>query len=160
MKPLVLVIGGRDSGKSTIIASLTGCPSHNYRGLVKDKTSGRQIYVVTSSPQEAGLTPAKFRGILRTVSRQDLIGIVMAIQPTRPYKRLSLEKIIQGAQRKGTLSIHAFVLDPPYMRKGAIDTTVTRSRLGALGVVPHSLDGRHFAHLNATEIKAITGIPY
>ena len=160
MKPVILIIGGHDSGKSTIFTSLTGCKSHNIRGLVKDRSTGKRIYVVTSSPQEDELTGRKFQTILRTVIRKtEVIGLVIAIQPTRPYKHLSLETIIQKVMENDALSIFAFLINPPYNNTGIINIDETRARLGELGIVTRYLDGRRFAFLNAMEIKLIAGIP-
>ena len=115
MKPLVMLIGGHDSGKSSIITSLTGCASHNFRGLVRDGSTERQIYVIASSPQEANLSQEDFDQILNTVHRRrTVIGLVITIQPTYTRTRLSLENIIQTTQTNGNYSIFAFVIDPPY----------------------------------------------
>ncbi|MBI2846386.1 MAG: hypothetical protein HYX82_00735 [Chloroflexi bacterium] len=160
MKPFVILIGGSGSGKSTIITSFTGCPSRNYRGLVKDQSTKRQIYVIASSPQESDIPIEDFTEILRTVHRtRSVIGLVAAIQPTYPYRHLSLEDIVQAAQTNGNFSIFAYVLDPAYSKNGMIDVVDTRSRLNNLEVVARYLDARRFAHLNASEIRSTVGIP-
>jgi hypothetical protein len=84
---------------------------------------------------------------------------VVAVQPTDTYIRLSLEQIIEGAQRRDRFVIRAFVFDPPYHHGGSININDVRRRLAASGIPVHVLDGRRFAFLNALEIKTITGIP-
>ncbi|MBN1692605.1 MAG: hypothetical protein JW845_03520 [Dehalococcoidales bacterium] len=160
MKPLILLIGGINSGKSTIISSLTGCPSHNFRELVRDRSTGRQIYVISSSPQEDSLSQGELDQILETVHRRRrVIGLVISIQPTYPRTRLSLENIIQTVQVNSHFTIFAFILDPPYSSDGSIDLTDTINRLASFGVVSRYLDGRRFAYLNASDIRQIVGVP-
>lgn len=160
LKPFVMIIGGPNSGKSTIISSLTGCDSSTYRNLIIDYASNKKIWVIASSPQEDPLNRMKFANILRSVRQErDIIGIIIAIQPTKPWKRLSLEYIVQKAQTAGNFNIFAFVLDPPYEDGEVTDVNRVSNRLANLGVVIHFLDGRRFAFLNAMEIKTITGIP-
>ena len=160
MKPLVLIIGGHDSGKSTIITCLTGCTRRNYQGTVVDGSTRREIYVVASSPQEAGLSQIELDNILDTVRRRrNITGLVMAIQPTNPRTRLSLENIINSALTRNVFTIFAFLLDPPFSNDGEIDVEEVRRRLGNLGVIPRYLDARRFAHLNASDIRTVVGIP-
>lgn len=160
MKPCVMVIGVSNSGKSTIIASLTGCESHNTDDIVKDKANGKKIYVVASSPQEdQQFSLRNLNKALRIVTqKQDIIGLVMAIQPNNPRIRLTLESIVQSVQETNVLNIYAFVLDPPYKGK-PVDRTQLRSRLRDLGIVPRYLDARQFALINSIKIKRVTGIP-
>jgi GTP-binding protein EngB required for normal cell division len=54
MKTFILLIGASNSGKSTVIQSLTGCKSRTAdSGYVVDYSTGRKIYVIVSSPQES-----------------------------------------------------------------------------------------------------------
>jgi energy-coupling factor transporter ATP-binding protein EcfA2 len=160
MQKFLGIIGQRNSGKSTLIKSLTGCPTNSYRGFVVDEQSGRSIYVVCGSPQE---DPEELRdldelkGILDEVaSREGCIGIVMAIQPSQPSIRLSMEGIFQEVQRR-KLQIYSYVLDPGRggntMPVAAVDI-----RLKPLGVVSTPLDGRRFAQLNAEFVNSVTHI--
>jgi hypothetical protein len=159
MKPCILVIGGQDSGKSTIIASLCGC-RRGFRGPVTDHTNGRQIYVVASSPQEARLESEELDEILDEVrSSRNIVGLVMAVQPTVARTRLRMEEIVRAAQDTGRMSIHAFILDPPYNGNGEVDVAVVRGRLTGMGVAARRLDARRFAFLNAARIRTIVGIP-
>jgi len=160
MKPFVILIGGHNSGKSTIVASLTGCTTRSYQGTIIDGSTRREIYVVASSPQEAGLSQTELDNILDTVRRRrNIVGLVMAIQPTYPHTRLSLEDIIRSAQIRSAFSIFTFLLDPPFQNGEAVDMEDVRERLGNLNVAPHYLDARRFPHLNAADIRTIVGIP-
>jgi energy-coupling factor transporter ATP-binding protein EcfA2 len=159
MKSLVLVIGERNSGKSAIISSLTGCKDHSFRGDVVSKADGKIIFVINSSPQEEKLTPEEFSAILdRVHNTPTIIGLVVAVRPTFPHKRLSLENIIEKAQEHHIFDIHSFLLTPPY-NESDIDVENTSHRLSALGITPHFLDARRFAFLNALDIKRVIGIP-
>jgi energy-coupling factor transporter ATP-binding protein EcfA2 len=159
VKPLILVIGGTNSGKSTIISSLTGCLYHTFRGEVKDNATGKIIYIIGSSPQEESLELREFSRILNNVhNKPSTIGLVIAVQPTYPRTRLSLEDIVQKAQENNRFIIYSFLLDPPYDGEG-IDVEQTRNRLTALGLVVRYLDARRFAFLNALDIRQVTGIP-
>lgn len=160
MQKFLGIIGQRNSGKSTLIKSLTGCPTNSYRGFVVDEHSGRSIYVVCGSPQE---DPGKLRdldelkGILDEVaSREGCIGIVMAIQPSQPSIRLSMDEIFQEVQRR-KFQIHSYVLDPG---RGGNTTPVAavNTRLKPFGVVSTSVDGRRFAQLNAEFVNSVTHI--
>ena len=155
-----MVIGSSNSGKSTIISSFSGCKTHGFNSFVEDKTNGKKIYVIASSPQENGyLTSQKLGQYLNTVTQNlNYIGCIIAIQPRRTRTRLSLEDIFQQVQNTRAFEIYAFIVDPPYRGK-QMDRTDITARLAALGIVPVSLDGRKFALLNAIEIKRITRIP-
>ena len=160
MKPLVLLIGGHDSGKSSIVSSLTGCLSRNFRGFVQDKSTKREIYVIASSPQEAKLSEEELEQRLDEVNRRrNVIGSVITIQPTRTRTRLSLEDIIRIAHSNTRISIFAFVLDPPFSRDGNVNIDDVRRRLDTLSVVTRYIDARRFAYLNASDIRSTVGIP-
>jgi Fe-S cluster assembly ATPase SufC len=161
VKPFIAVIGGRKAGKSTVIQSLTGCPKRGHRGMVTDLTINKSIYVIASSPQEQGLEYELFKGILnRVVNEDSILGMVMAIQPTKPVKRLSLEDIFREVQSTGKLASTAVILHPPYKKsKSSPDPNVVRKRLKALNIDLHELDGRRFAHLNAATVRQLAQMP-
>jgi energy-coupling factor transporter ATP-binding protein EcfA2 len=159
MKPLILVIGSANSGKSTVISSLTGCSHRTFRGEIEDKVSGKIIYVICSSPQEDPLRLGDFPRILNKVlDKLEIIGLVVAVQPTHPRTRLSLEDMVQKAQETKRFKIYSFLLDPPYNGDGSY-VNQTRIRLNAMGIVPISLNGKRFALFSANDIHRITGIP-
>jgi hypothetical protein len=157
MPKFVAVVGQRNSGKSTIIRSLTGCSTRGYRGFIEDNLTGRSIYVVCSSPQEDPLSPEGLRGILSEVSaRENCQGLIMATQPNRPYERLSMEEILNEASTR-QFQVHVFVIDPDQSgAQGA--STIVASRLSNLGITPTVLDGRRFSLVNAQEINHTTHV--
>ncbi len=158
MKPFIAVIGTRNAGKSTVIRSLTGCPTKSWRNVVKDKSTRRSIYAIASSPQEDPLDRERFREIIEQVARDEsILGLVMAVQPSWPATRLSLEDIFQIVQ--GKLSPTAVMLHPPYNDDGASSPQSVQARLKPFGVTLTVLDGRRFAYLNASDTRGLTGIP-
>ena len=113
MQQFIAIIGNRNSGKSTIIKSLTGCPNSSFRGFVRDGSTSRCVYVICSSPQERDLTLHEFQGILeKCASTSGCQGLVMAIQPTMPTRRLSMETIFRGIADSGAFRMHAFMINP------------------------------------------------
>ena len=161
-KKFVAVIGYGKSGKSTIIQSLTGCGNRGFTGIVEDLSENRSIYVHAASPQEQPRTdePA-FRRILQKVLRSATIqGIVIAIQPTEPNQRLSMDTVI-GLAGQSSFESFAFVLDPPY-NNATINFGFVRDRV--LASDPNAsvfrLDGRRFAILNSEAIRALARFPY
>ena len=151
-KPFVAVIGNRDSGKSTIIRSLTGARTSQFRGKVMDKATSRTIEVIGSSPQENLLSLSDLRKILKgAASSSACNGVVCALQPTNPRTRLSMERVLQEAIAQG-FSVHAFILDPDYAGRAGQETVVT-TRLSTIGVIPTRIDSQRFAHLNAAFIN-------
>ena len=153
MLRFVAVIGNRNSGKSTVIRSLTGCPNSAFRGEVKDITTGESVYVICSSPQELPLTTQELKTILKACTANPKCrGLVMAIQPTSPTKRLSMETIFQVVASLGYFQSHAFMLAPGRVG-GSPDTTAIVARLKPLKLKPITLDGGRFAMLNAQVIN-------
>lgn len=166
-KPFIAVIGARNSGKSTIIKSLTGCPQASYRGFVKDRVIKKTIYVSACSPQEKTLTQQGItqevkelqRIIQKTEKNNACLGIVMAIQPDgqRPRReRLSMKKIFETVPKK-TFRTYAFVLDPGYPNQKAskslfeeVERQLKEANIQALSC---KLDARRFAFNNAMEIN-------
>jgi energy-coupling factor transporter ATP-binding protein EcfA2 len=151
MPIFVAVIGSRDSGKSTIIKSLTGCLNNSFRGTVSDLASKTSVEVIASSPQERAMSLAELRAHLKTAAKPSFTGIVCALQPSQTTKRLSMKNVLTEAQIRG-FTIYAFVLDPP--RQGSVHPAANvTSRLAALGLKYTTLDARQFAHLNAVVIN-------
>jgi hypothetical protein len=157
MPTFVAVVGHRNSGKSTIIRSLTGCPTRNHRDFVLDNLTGRSIYVVRSSPQEDPLTLEQLREILtEAAARENCQGVVMAIQPTQPSVRLSMEDVLDEASTR-QFQVHVFVIDPD--RSGAPGARIiVDARLAGRGITTRVLDGRSFSLVNAQEINETTHI--
>ncbi len=158
MKQFVAVIGNRNSGKSTVIKSLTGCSSSSYRGFVEDDDTKRRIYVICSSPQELELNLSKFQKIIeKCVSDPNCQGLVMAIQPSHPTKRLSLDNIFAEVSDNAAFQLNAFLLNPG--RKGPHPNTENIVfRLKKVSVRLKVLDGRRFSHINASIINRTTHI--
>jgi len=156
-KPFVAVIGGRNSGKSTVIRSLTGARSGQFRGMVHDRATQETISVIGSSPQEQALTLQQLRSTLRTAMNNSRCrGIVCALQPSFPTKRLSLEQVLQEA-RALRFRIRVFVLDPGYKgARGHLEAVAARVR--NVGFGSKALDGRRFAQVNAGTINRRTRI--
>lgn len=80
----------------------------------------------------------------------------MAIQPSVPNKRLSMEDVLTEARRQHFV-VHAYVLDPEHNGSTGAHASVS-ARLQGLGFVAQPLDARRFAHINATLIDTATGI--
>ncbi len=158
MQKFVAVIGTRNSGKSTVIKSLTGCPLSTFRGHVEDKTTGKTIHVLCNSPQETPLSRMQFRNVVqRAMKDPKSQGLVMAIQPTRPHTRLSLEDIFQEVVSTSAFELHAFILDPA--RNGGPSTSAAvLARLKAFRAKILVLDGQRFAHINAQLINRRTRV--
>ena len=160
MKPFVAVIGSRNSGKSTVICSLTGCERHGFRGKVEDRASNQKLYVIASSPQEKDLSRSNFNRILNEVlDDNSILGIVVSIQPNRPRDRLSMEDIFDRAELAAGFNIFAIMLDPPYNNLSRAEVEDVRRRLQERGIQLNVLNGQHFAHFNACDIRALTGLP-
>ena len=166
-KPFIAVIGKRNSGKSTVIRSLTGCASksaHNHEHgffVAEDRVKNKTIYVRANSPQEAPLTLDKLQDIIQEVKDRRSLGVVMAIQPNKLTRRLSMEDIRNTVQDSGVFQIYAFVLDPGYKDEGASNSIFeeTERRLNEAGIqvqICARLDGRRFAFNNAMEINRCT----
>jgi hypothetical protein len=158
MKPFIGVIAKGTSGKSTIIKALTGCGRSNYRGFLKDNLTGETILIICGSPQEEALLFAKLRELLkRAAADPNCRGAVMAIQPTRPRKRLSMETIFGEVRDCGGFEVSTFIINPD--RKGdRTDLEAITARLCKLGLKFETLDGRRFARINADIINDATSL--
>jgi energy-coupling factor transporter ATP-binding protein EcfA2 len=162
MKEFVAVIGERNSGKSTIIVSLTGCKGITYQGKVFEANTHENVYVMASSPQESGMKLIRLVKILLDVLSDPLCrGLVMAIQPTDAQIRLSLKKILTVICRIGGYNQHLFVIDPHYNNTIVSQRALSKHN-SQLSVISSAimLDGRRNALKSANDINNITHIMY
>ena len=158
MPKFVAIIGGRNAGKSTIIKSLTGCRTSAFRGLVEDNLTKQSVYVVCSSPQELAFSIQKLKRILQFVaSKSGCQGVVMAIQPNQPTKRLSMESIFREVTAFGNFTVHAFIVDPGRNKVPAGGPAI-KARLKVMSLKASLLDGRRFSLVNAKAINRATQI--
>jgi predicted kinase len=162
-RKFVAVIGYRNSGKSTIIRSLTGCESRSFIGEVQDNEANLSIFVHAPSPQERGKVDKKvFENYLQKAKKgQRIQGLVFAIQPTIPNRRLSMEEMFSLA-RQGGFECYAFILEDPYKGKRIENFENIKSRVldSAPDARVFALDGRRFAVLNAETIRSLSRLPY
>jgi energy-coupling factor transporter ATP-binding protein EcfA2 len=156
-KKFVAVIGDQNSGKSTVIQALTGCRNAAFRGRMEEKTSGKWIEVIASSPQEKDIRDLAER-IKAATSDSQCLGVVIALQPNHPRnreKRPWIEDVFDLA-KKSRMARYAFVISEPYDRKksDAIEVAEIDKRLRNYGIQEpiQELDGRRFAHVNASKI--------
>ena len=157
MKPFIAIIGSRNSGKSTIIRSLTGAKFGQFRGSIQDQATLRTIEVIGSSPQEKAMLLQDLRKILKTATTMaNCNGVVCALQPTRPTVRLSMEDVLQEA-RSHRFRVYAYILDPEYSG-GTGHAAAIANRVQAAGFASQVLDGRRFAQMNAATINRQTRI--
>lgn len=157
MKPFIAIIGNRDSGKSTVIRCITGAKFGQFRGTVMDKTTSRSIEVIGSSPQERSLSLVELRTLLtKAANTATCNGVVCALQPTIPTKRLSMEQVLQEARAHG-FHVYAFILDPEYSGATGHASIITL-RLTNAGFTSRVVDGQRFAHINASMINGQTNI--
>lgn len=155
MKQFIAIIGEAKSGKSTIIRSLTGCPTKDYRDFIRDGFSNESLYVVCGSPQEQSMSLEDLKALLNVVCQDSSCrGIVMAIQPKLTRSRLSMEKILQEVAVTESFQTRAFFVNPGRV-SGPADSSVI-SRVNDLVVQPYILDGRRFAIINAEAVNRVT----
>ena len=158
MRKFVAVVGHANAGKSTIIQSLTGCRTRTFRGRVTDYASGTEIEVVAASPQERDISESALKQMLRNAaSRKHSAGVVIAIQPTRPKKRLSLEHLLDLAAQF-SLAPYLFLLSPGYSQARSLDRSALEQRLTGYDVPVNVLNGKRFAHFNASIIRNTAGL--
>jgi predicted kinase len=159
-KKFVAVIGPPKSGKSTVIRSLTGM--NGIYGYIVDRSTGLKIYFHARSPQEhAPEDEETFKELLEDLSHDKKVqGIIFAVQPTTPRKRLSMDKMFELTKNAG-LENYAFVLDAPY-NEASVDFDEVKGRVIGIDPLAHvfKLDGRRFAILNAEAIRALSRFPY
>ncbi|MGD0801847.1 MAG: hypothetical protein ABR906_11070 [Terracidiphilus sp.] len=161
-KKFVAVIGYRKSGKSTIIRCLTGCENGSFIGEIHDKEVNLSIFVHAPSPQEHIKTDLKvFDNYLQEAKKgKHIQGLVFAIQPTLPNRRLSMEQMFSLARQRGFES-YAFILEHPYKGERIRNFDNIKSRV--LDVDPDAkifaLNGHRFAILNAEAIRSLSRLP-
>ncbi|WNO03939.1 hypothetical protein [Rhodoferax mekongensis] len=155
MQTFIAIIGGPASGKSTIIKSLTGCPSGQFRGTVVDQLNGQMIEVISASPQEIALSYENYMDTLQRVSFNDKYqGIVCALRPTYPSKRLSIEDVLSNAVEYG-FQVHVFILSPGYLGFDCDLTDIFKRLPNSLSSL-QIIDGRRFSMANALKIHSIS----
>jgi len=156
-KSLIAVIGNGGSGKSTIIQSLTGCKSASFQGRMEDGKTEEWIEVIAHSPQETGLSKAELERTMKTVARDPrCLGIVIALQPTRPYTRLWIEDVLKMSTVY-RISSHCFAIVTPYDETRADGVELSNVKTRCIGVPIHAIDARRFAYLNARRIRRAVG---
>jgi energy-coupling factor transporter ATP-binding protein EcfA2 len=159
-KSLVAIIGHRNSGKSSIIRALTGVHGDRIPEIVEDRSTGKWIYVVSHSPEECPLPEKEFLSLMRAASHDRLcLGVVIALQPNKPSKRLSMEQVFVLA-KPYRFTLRAFAIETPYQASSrGSNPTEIEQRIASVGinvrVLP--LDAHRFAHINAAAIRNIAG---
>lgn len=155
MQTFIAIIGGPASGKSTIIKSLTGCPSGQFRGTVVDQSNGQLIEVIGASPQEIALSNQSYMDTLQRVSVNDKYrGVVCALRPTYPSRRLSIEDVLSNAVEYG-FQVHVFILSPGYLGFDCDLTDIFKRLPNGLSSL-QIIDGRRFSMANALNIQSVS----
>lgn len=140
MAKMALVIGAQNAGKSTLIRGIAGCPTKKYKGFVWDCIRGKCVYVFCSSPQEdSSITDACYSEALRQAAEEPRCAFVLlAVQPSRPRLRISLEHCVARARDQGITDLRAFVIEHPHSPNGADlsaeEMACLRERLNQLGI--------------------------
>jgi len=112
---LLLFIGWANSGKSTLIRGISGCATKGFQGFIRDTIRGRSLYVISSSPQESGISEVEYKNAIQEAYRDGKCrAILLAIQPTDPSIRLSLEDCVRIARRQRQFEITAFLIAHPH----------------------------------------------
>lgn len=158
-KKFIAVIGNRNSGKSTIIRSVTGVNASTSPERVTDLSTKKWILVVSHSPQEQPISPDQLRKEMKVAATNALsLGMVIALQPNNPTSRLSIEDVFEMAQGCA-FECHVFVIEKPYKGSDGTDPEIIRERLVQFDIKTpiQSLDARRFAHMNAAVIRDIVG---
>jgi energy-coupling factor transporter ATP-binding protein EcfA2 len=158
-RKFIAVIGNGSAGKSTIIQSLTGCPTRSYCGRVTDRLTGKEIEVIASSPQEKPIAEEKLRRMLKyAAKRRKSAGMVIAVRPSETTKRLSMEEIFTLAA-SFRLAPYGFVLSPAHKRNSRpVNLSEVRNRLAPSSVPIQAINGKRFAHINASIIRDTAGL--
>jgi len=145
--------------RSTIIQALTGCESRGYRGKVKDRLTKKWITVIASSPEETNISKQKLSAMTRAAATsKSSLGMVIALQPNHPSRRLSIEDILRISSRYPFVR-HMFVISRAYKGYGAISAQSIEKRLSKFTFRKplQPLDARRFGHINASAIRDIVG---
>jgi len=164
-KRFIAVIGAQNTGKSTIIKSLTGCKTASTRDWVVDQSTKRRMWVICSSPQEQIMPIIELRRIVRQASTtQSCIALVVAIQPSTPSKRISMEDIFQEVDKSGAFENFAYTMSSGYNGNGYSTSGLSAIQSRITGISPSTItaqiDGRRFSFLNAAFIRNSSAIPY
>jgi GTPase SAR1 family protein len=159
-KNFIAVIGDQNSGKSTIIQALTGCKSGISRNRVEDRVTGKWIQVIASSPQEKRISRSDLKRKIGEAATDPLcLGLVIALQPTYPRKRLSIVDVFAVAEEY-SMKRHVFVISRPYSSKAdRTEVSEIETRLSKFHIEGpvQPVDARRFAHVNASAIRDIVG---
>ncbi len=162
MRKFVAVIGPQNSGKSTIIKSLTGCKTTTRKDGIIDESNQKCIFVIPGSPQELKLEQyiniQRFQEILdNIIAKANCLGLVMSLQPSKPRTRSSMEEYFQEVHNRHAFEMFAFPLNP--IRGGSTQNVVDiQTRLNQFAPRIEQLDARRFAHINASRIQEISRI--
>jgi len=159
-KIFIAVIGDQNSGKSTIIRALTGCKSGISRNRVENRITGKWIQVIASSPQEKRISHSDLkRKMNEAATDPQSLGLVIALQPTYPTKRLSIVDVFEMAE-EFSMRRHVFVISRPYSNKAdRTEVAEIEKRLSRFHIENpiQPVDARRFAHVNASAIRDIVG---
>jgi energy-coupling factor transporter ATP-binding protein EcfA2 len=160
-KPFVAVIGFGNSGKSTIIQSLTGCKHHSLRDWVTDKHTGDWIMVICSSPQEIPMSSKELKRVVsEAANKPKCIGLVMAIQPTETRRRVSLEDVFAEVDSTKAFENYAYIIATEYGGgRRDYETLAERVESASPATKVYEIDGRRFAFFNASFIRASSHLP-
>src|ERR1043165_5180896 len=159
-KKFIGIIGRGESGKSTIIRSLTGCRTLNFSGEVLANTNSgetKSVYVIAHSPQETGLDEDELATIIREViDNSNCLGIVIAIQQRHTRTRLSIADIFRLAKDTNMFDCYAAIINPSF-NEAINDVNQIQNLLGDQ-VQTLIVDGRRFAIISAEDIRQVTGL--
>jgi len=112
---LLLFIGWANSGKSTLIRGISGCNTKGFQGFIKDTVRKRSLYIISSSPQESGMSEDEYKNAIQEAYRDGRCrAILLAIQPTEPTVHLSLEDCVRIARAHRQFEITAFLIAHPH----------------------------------------------
>ncbi|WP_039912852.1 hypothetical protein [Cellvibrio mixtus] len=158
------IIGNRNSGKSTIIKSLSGCGNSSFRDYM-DGFSNQSVYICCASPQEKRFVSGRkfdLAAIEETMQsahkKVGCRGMVVAMQATGKSRlRPDYMSIFRAAKNNGFTELYAFIVDPGYNDSASIKLENTKE-LSELCVEVKRLSGKHFPHSNATYINNISRI--
>lgn len=157
------VVGNKNSGKSSIIQSVTGCKSPIYNDFIYDNSTNESIYVCCHSPQELIFN---YSGSVNIEAIEELVenlkskkncrGLIMALQPNNPRIKPSIEDVYNVVTRNasGFSSFYCFVVEPGYINSPSIINDVGQ-RLSSVGLTqpPIPISGEEFPFKSATKIN-------
>ncbi len=150
----LLFIVPASAGKSTLIQGISGCPKKGYQGFINDSFRHRKVYIICSSPQESGLSVKEYKSALKeAVSDDECNAILVSIQPTNPYRRLSLERCVDLARKVAQCDFYAFVITHPHEGEPFPQEVVknTTERLDNIGITKITkIDSRRLLAENVT----------